>query len=127
MHTGPVEGLPQLGYRRDLGARLTLNGAATSVHASPKGLTDLSLRIYDRPSETSGPSRIDGEDAEVQSVSTRLFVVSTTFTSVKRTSPHAPGGFGLNTAVVLRVKSALPFCTGKSPAAVTLVLFAACG
>jgi hypothetical protein len=34
---------------------------------------------------------------------------------------------GWKVAVALRVKLALPFCTGKSPAAVTLVLFAALG
>ena len=56
----------------------------------------------------------------------RPFVVSVTVTSVNTT---VIGGLhdGWNTAVALSVKSALPFCTGKSPAALTLVLFAAFG
>jgi hypothetical protein len=33
----------------------------------------------------------------------------------------------LNVAVAVSVNSACPFCTGKSPAAETLVLFAASG
>src|SRR4030095_11185105 len=34
---------------------------------------------------------------------------------------------GWNVAVRVRLKSALPFCTGKSPSALTLVLLAAWG
>ena len=56
----------------------------------------------------------------------RPFVVSVTVTSVNTT---VIGGLhdGWNVAVAVSVKSALPFCTGKSPAAETLVLFAAFG
>jgi len=54
------------------------------------------------------------------------FVVSVTVTSVKTT---VIGGLqsGWKVAVADSVKSAFPFCTGKSPSAETLSLFAALG
>ena len=56
----------------------------------------------------------------------RPFVVSVTVTSVNAT---VIGGLhsGWNVAVTDSVKSALPFCTGKSPSALTLSLFTAFG
>ena len=54
------------------------------------------------------------------------FVVSVTVTSVNSTVIGGLHG-GWNVAVSVRLKLALPFCTGKSPAAETLSLFTAFG
>lgn len=49
----------------DLRANVAINSSRALLEPSPEGLTDLGDGIKDTPSETGGPSRITGEDADV--------------------------------------------------------------